>query len=53
MLNTAKLAGIHYFLCQPTTDSKTQTLLTETINNTKFIEVTSEIDTGSSKKDSE
>ena len=53
MLNTAKLARIHYSSRQSTTDCITQTLLTEILNTTKFIEVTFHTDTGSSEKDSE
>ena len=55
MLNTAKLARIHYSSRQSTTDCITQTLLTEILNTTKFIEVTfhTDTDTGSSEKDSE
>ena len=52
MLNTAKLARIHYSSRQSTTDCITQTLLTEILNTTKFIEVTFHTDTGSSEKDS-
>ena len=53
MLNTAKLARIHYSSRQSTTDCITQTLQTEILNTTKFIEVTFHTDTGSSEKDSE
>lgn len=53
MVNTAKLAEIHYSPCKSTTDCTTHTMLTETLHTTKFIEVTSHTGTGSNDKDSE
>lgn len=48
MLNSAKLAVMHYSPHPSTTDCTTETMVTETLNTTNFIEVNSHTETGSS-----
>lgn len=50
MLNSAKLAVMHYSPHPSTTDCTTETMVTETLNTTNFIEVNSHTETGSSQK---